>query len=133
MNLLSPSQRPTNMSPKFNPNDHIPNLLSLLPVKSLLRFRCLSKPHDSLISDPTFIKWHLTRSAWNADFTLVSTSDRNVVFFTVFRLLQNPPIIPIFQKILTINLRTRTVIMLLVHAMDYSACSVNFSTPILIV
>jgi len=93
MNLLSPSRRPTNMSPKFIPDDHIPNLLSLLPVKSLLRFRCLSKSHDSLISDPTFMKRHLTRSARNADFTLVSTSHRNVVFFTVFRLLQNPPII----------------------------------------
>jgi len=93
MSLLSPSRRPTITSPKFIPNEHIPDLLSLLPVKSLLRFRCLSKSHDSLISDPNFIKLHLTRSAQKEDFTLVSTSDRDVVSFTVFRLLENPPII----------------------------------------
>jgi len=93
MNLLSLSRRPTIRSPRFIPNENIPDLLSFLPVKSLLRFRFLSKSLDSLISDPTFIKLHLTRSARDADFTLVSTSDSNVAFFTVFRLLQNPPII----------------------------------------
>jgi len=93
MSLLSPSRRPIITSPKFIPNEHIPDLFSLLPVKSLLRFRCLSKSHDSLISDPNFIKLHLTRSAQKEDFTLVSTSDRSVVSFTVFRLLENPPII----------------------------------------
>ncbi|XP_039683264.1 F-box/kelch-repeat protein At3g06240 [Medicago truncatula] len=81
------------MPPKFIPNEQITDVLSLLPVKSLLRFRCLSKSLDSLISNPNFIKLHLTRSSRNADFTLVSTSHLNVIFFTVFRLLHNPPII----------------------------------------
>ncbi|RHN45899.1 putative F-box domain-containing protein [Medicago truncatula] len=93
MNPLSPSQHSTTTSPKFIPNEHIPDLLSLLLVKSLLRFRCLSKSLDSLISDPIFIKLQLTRSSRKADFSIVSTSGRNVLCFTVFHLLQNPPFI----------------------------------------
>jgi len=78
-------------SPEFIPDEYITDFLSLLPVKFVLQFRCLIKWQDSLISSPTFVKLHLTRSARNAYLTLVSTSDDNVISFTVFRFLQNHP------------------------------------------
>jgi len=97
MHHLYPTQSRRSLNgipqPVFIPDEHITGILSLLPVKTLLRFRCLSKSHDSLISSSTFVKLHLTRSARNADLTLVSTSDDNVLSFTAFRLLQDPPII----------------------------------------
>ncbi|KAK1367155.1 putative F-box domain-containing protein [Heracleum sosnowskyi] len=42
--------------------DLIAQILDRLPVKSLLRFRCVSKPWCSLIDSPHFVKAHLRRS-----------------------------------------------------------------------
>lgn len=44
------------------PVDLIVDILSRLPVKPLVRFRCVSKPWCALIDDPDFIKLHLNRS-----------------------------------------------------------------------
>ncbi|XP_047313684.1 F-box protein CPR1-like [Impatiens glandulifera] len=44
------------------PDDILPDILSRLPVKSLLRFRCVSKFWLALISCPDFVKLHLSRS-----------------------------------------------------------------------
>ncbi|KAK9175553.1 hypothetical protein WN944_027560 [Citrus x changshan-huyou] len=44
------------------PLDVITEILSLLPVKSLLRFRCVSKQLCASIDSPEFVKLHLSRS-----------------------------------------------------------------------
>ncbi|KAG4125053.1 hypothetical protein ERO13_D10G074100v2 [Gossypium hirsutum] len=44
------------------PTDMIPNILCRLPVKTLLRFKCVSKPWGSLIDDSHFVKSHLHQS-----------------------------------------------------------------------
>jgi|UniRef100_A0A2N9EM60 F-box interacting protein len=44
------------------PRELIVDILSRLPVKSLCRFKCVSKPWRSLISDPDFVKTHLHRA-----------------------------------------------------------------------
>ncbi|XP_058754613.1 F-box/kelch-repeat protein At3g23880-like [Vicia villosa] len=50
-------------SPKFFPNDLVGEILSALPVKSILRFRCVSKYCNNLVSDSLFVKLHLKRSS----------------------------------------------------------------------
>ncbi|KAL3616908.1 hypothetical protein CASFOL_039302 [Castilleja foliolosa] len=45
------------------PEELISNILSRLPVKSLLRFRCTSKQWHDLVIQPTFISAHLSRSS----------------------------------------------------------------------
>ncbi|KAL3506568.1 hypothetical protein ACH5RR_031950 [Cinchona calisaya] len=49
--------------------DVIIEILSWLPVKSLLRIRCVSKSWLSLISSPNFIKLHVTKSFNNHEYT----------------------------------------------------------------
>ncbi|KAA8516856.1 hypothetical protein F0562_017326 [Nyssa sinensis] len=47
------------------PTDVIHDILSRLPVKTLLQFRCVSKLWCALIDSPNFIKSHLKRSIEN--------------------------------------------------------------------
>ena len=61
----------TRPSPAFFSDDLLTVILSLLPVKSLLRFKCVSNPWNTLISDPNFVKFHLRKSR-NQHFTLVT-------------------------------------------------------------
>ncbi|KAK1431318.1 hypothetical protein QVD17_07775 [Tagetes erecta] len=59
----SSEQTPTSIAPKMNNNNQITSeILSRLPVKSILRFKSVSKPWLSLISDPSFTKLHFTQS-----------------------------------------------------------------------
>ncbi|XP_024626772.1 F-box/kelch-repeat protein At3g23880 [Medicago truncatula] len=90
-------------------DDLIAEVLSFLPVKPLLRFKSVSKSWKILISDPTFVKLHLKRSAvQNPHFTLImghekfipgesfygiddeSERDYNLVPYPISRLLDNP-------------------------------------------
>ncbi|XP_062146845.1 F-box/kelch-repeat protein At3g06240-like [Alnus glutinosa] len=59
------------------PEELIAGILSRLPVKSLLRFRCISKAWFALIKDPTFINMHLHS---NTERTLImqTTMTRNL-------------------------------------------------------
>ncbi|XP_057453186.1 F-box/kelch-repeat protein At3g23880-like [Lotus japonicus] len=56
-------------------------ILSWLPVKSLVRFKCISKSWKSTISDSQFIKLHLLRSS----------SKRNTDFTHLLSLVRSPP------------------------------------------
>lgn len=49
-------------SPNVLPSDIIINILSRLAVKSLCRFKCVSKPWRSLISDHDFVKVHFNKA-----------------------------------------------------------------------
>ncbi|KAK3416950.1 hypothetical protein EUGRSUZ_H02694 [Eucalyptus grandis] len=49
------------MAVNITEEDIIIDILSRLPVKSLMRFKCVSKRWRSLISDPHFAKLHLQR------------------------------------------------------------------------
>ncbi|XP_059661929.1 F-box protein CPR1-like [Cornus florida] len=55
------------------PDDLIPDVLCRLPVKSLLRFRCVSKQWRALIDSPNFINLHLNQSLrTNTNWSLIS-------------------------------------------------------------
>ncbi|XP_043702438.1 F-box protein CPR1-like [Telopea speciosissima] len=54
------------------PEGIIADILSRLPVKSLVRFKCVCKPWCALIIDPAFVKMHLSRSlASNSNLSLI--------------------------------------------------------------
>ncbi|XP_055961821.1 F-box protein CPR1-like [Mercurialis annua] len=54
--------------------DVLGDVLKLLPVKSLLRFRCLSKEFCSLIDSPDFITLNLSQS-------ILTNTNRSLIFF----------------------------------------------------
>ncbi|XP_058203832.1 F-box/kelch-repeat protein At3g23880-like [Rhododendron vialii] len=51
------------------PHEIIVEILSRLPVKTLMRFRCVCESWRSLISDPKFAKTHLSLASSNTDYT----------------------------------------------------------------
>jgi F-box interacting protein len=98
---------PPSQSRSFLPKELIVKVLSLLPVKSMMRMRCLGKSYNSLFIDPIFVKMHLQQSARNPHLALVTTKKRSaqnphlalittnierVIPFPVRNLLDNPSI-----------------------------------------
>jgi len=67
---------PRKMTTVF-PQELITEILSLLQVKTLVRFQCVSKPWFALINDPNFVKMHLRRSIeTNRERTLIAEKTR---------------------------------------------------------
>ncbi|XP_021285249.1 LOW QUALITY PROTEIN: F-box protein CPR30 [Herrania umbratica] len=62
------------MSNRIIPMDAVSGILSLLPVKSLLRFKSVSKEWCSFINEPYFIKLHLSQSMETNRY------NRNIIF-----------------------------------------------------
>jgi len=60
---MEPRQSPSAVLP----NDLMTEILSLLPVKPLLRFKCLNKFFKTLISDRHFVQKHLNKSKQNSN------------------------------------------------------------------
>ncbi|XP_054786085.1 F-box/kelch-repeat protein At3g06240-like [Prosopis cineraria] len=61
---------------KFLPEEVIGEILLRLPVKSLLRFRCVSKSWHSLISSPLFAELHFQRSPGRTHRILVTADSQ---------------------------------------------------------
>ncbi|TKY53497.1 F-box/kelch-repeat protein [Spatholobus suberectus] len=62
------------------PEELVVEILSWVPVKALMRFRCVSKSWNSLVFDPSLIKLHLQRSTKNTRILLTfkDTSENNI-------------------------------------------------------
>jgi len=79
-------------------NELIVEILSRLPVKTLMQFKCVCKSWNTLIShDPVFAKLHLHRSPRNTHLAILSDrsitedeTDCSVVPFPVTHLLEAP-------------------------------------------
>ncbi|KAM5580280.1 F-box/kelch-repeat protein [Rosa sericea] len=75
----------------------IVEILSWLPVKSLLRFRCVCKAWRALISESYFIKKHLTRTKIRSSFKLLvkeSLVFRSIEYQALFNCLSDDGTIP---------------------------------------
>ncbi|CAL0304840.1 unnamed protein product [Lupinus luteus] len=75
-------------------NEVIVEILSWLPVKSLVQFSCVCKYWKSLLSDPHFIKLHLQKSSKHASLILTLTTpaarNRCVTSCSIDSFNQNP-------------------------------------------
>jgi len=60
--------------------DMLMEILLRLPVRSLLKFSCVSKYFQSLICNPNFVKLHLQSSPKNTNFVLCSNRAQNSSF-----------------------------------------------------
>ncbi|KAI9127164.1 hypothetical protein K1719_001723 [Acacia pycnantha] len=72
-----------NVAAPYLPKEIITNILKRLPVKSLLRFRCVCKPWKNLFKTPSFIQEHLSHSK-NQDPSLLMVADNSNDGFFLF-------------------------------------------------
>ena len=89
-----PRPQPQSLRQRKNhlPHDVVLNILTRLPVKSVLRFRCVCKPWDSSITSPNFISTHLNNT--NND------DDQDQTFLIQTCIQYNTRKIPIISKVL---------------------------------
>ena len=59
--MSQPRRKPKLLSSEVVPDDVVFDILTQMPVKSLIRFRCVSKSLNSIITNPNFIKKHFNR------------------------------------------------------------------------
>ncbi|XP_050913101.1 F-box/kelch-repeat protein At3g23880 isoform X2 [Lathyrus oleraceus] len=77
------------MSVEFLPEELIAQVLSYLPVKSLMQLRCVCKAWNSLLSHPKFIKLHFRQSKQNIQI-ICESFDFSFLPFPLNTLLNNP-------------------------------------------
>jgi len=65
------STAPLSLAMAFIPDDFIPEILSSLDVKTIVRFKCVNKSWNTLISDPTFVDKHLMKSSQKQNLILI--------------------------------------------------------------
>uniref|UniRef100_A0A2N9GB61 F-box domain-containing protein n=1 Tax=Fagus sylvatica TaxID=28930 RepID=A0A2N9GB61_FAGSY len=62
---MSQPRRKPKLSSEFIPDDVVFDILTRFPVKSLIRFRCVSKSYNSTITSPIFITKHFNLNQAN--------------------------------------------------------------------
>jgi len=73
------------------PENMLMEILSWLPPKDVVWFRCVSKEWNHLVSDPAFVKLHLQRSPKNTHILLTFVQDKDyAVICPIQDLLDNP-------------------------------------------
>ena len=85
------------------PDELIEQVLSFLPVKSLLQLRCVCKWWKTLISNSTFVKLHHKRSARNKITAVLDQSDLSIVCVPVHCLFKNASITLTGEPYLQLN------------------------------
>ncbi|CAJ2670679.1 unnamed protein product [Trifolium pratense] len=99
---MSRCHEPKPSSPQvFLPDELIIEVLTFLPVKSLMQFRCVCHFWNALISDPTFKKNHQKKSERNKHLILISKKLPRGFFvdsLSVRRLVENPLLITLGDK-----------------------------------
>ncbi|KAJ9553812.1 hypothetical protein OSB04_017857 [Centaurea solstitialis] len=88
---MASSQQPTSM--ENLPNDILLNILIRLPAKQLGQMRCVSKPWEFLLSQPSFVKSHLHRSTNNLNdeiFLVLPDGDYEDVFSVTAHFSRSP-------------------------------------------
>jgi len=78
------------------PNELILEVISWLPVKHLMQFRCANKFFNTLLSDPYFVQMHLKKSSRNPHLALMwqhnpSFRDCRFITFPISSLIQSDP------------------------------------------
>ncbi|KAL6289772.1 hypothetical protein ACE6H2_007282 [Prunus campanulata] len=72
------------VSPKDIPHEILLDIIAKLPVKSLLKFRCVCKSWHALISSPSFISAHLERTAMKSGCDYLLMYSDNLDCLSVF-------------------------------------------------
>ena len=107
-------------------NDIVYDILSRMPVKSLIRFRCVSKSFDSTITDPKFIATHLNQA--------ISLSNNNNITHNGYLLytphLSSPDIEEELHTVVHNTDHTPTEVHAVVYNTDHSLTEVSsFEIP----
>lgn len=85
-------KRPQSSSSAVLPDELILEIISWLPVKPLIRFRCVNNFFKTIVSDPHFVQMHLNKSSRNPHLALTLLPDFDVTTFPISRLLDNSSI-----------------------------------------
>ncbi|XP_076918317.1 F-box protein DOR-like [Bidens hawaiensis] len=107
-------------------------IVSRLPVKSILKVRSVSKPWLSRISDPSFTKLQLTRGSTAFFIPVVDRHTRKLHIFSANdhggSLTHLMEIHPIKLDLMLVEMKHVNGLVLLTHLNDYEAIDVNPST-----